>query len=220
MQEEMTRLRMAASGEDGMLITGEARRDAAWFLPPGYAARPEPGSTVLTADLGGGPLALGVPMAQADLLPGRSVSPPVLPCCGSVPMGGCISTAWRSPPPAPLRREGRVMDLMLRDGDLLPGADGQPLTVTGLAELRQRVMIRLCSRRSGFVPYPELGSELYRMNRADQERDRAAVEEALCPLTGVTVLSVEPAPGASGLEVRVELEADGVSETAGLLLTL
>ena len=49
---------------------------------------------------------------------------------------------------------------------------------------------------------------------------RAAVEEALCPLTGVTVLSVEPVPGASGLEVRVELEADGVSETAGLLLTL
>ena len=69
MQEEMTRLRMAAAGEDGMLITGGARRDAAWFLPPGYAARPEPGSTVLTADLGGGPLALGVPMAQADLLP-------------------------------------------------------------------------------------------------------------------------------------------------------
>ena len=71
MQEEMTRLRMAAAGEDGMLITGEARRDAAWFLPPGYAARPEPGSTVLTADLGGGPLALGVPVAQADLLPGE-----------------------------------------------------------------------------------------------------------------------------------------------------
>ena len=68
------------------------------------------------------------------------------------------------------------MDLMLRDGDLRPGADGQPLTVTGLAELRQRVMIRLCSRRSGFEPYPELGSELYRMNRADQERIRAAVE--------------------------------------------
>lgn len=39
------------------------------------------------------------------------------------------------------------------------------------------------------------------MNRADQERIRAAVEEALCPLTGVTVLSVEPVPGASGLEV-------------------
>ncbi|MEI3284678.1 MAG: hypothetical protein V8R84_05550 [Eubacterium sp.] len=34
------------------------------------------------------------------------------------------------------------------------------------------------------MPYPELGSELYRMNRADQERIRAAVEEALCPLTG------------------------------------
>ena len=41
------------------------------------------------------------------------------------------------------------MDLMLRDGDLLPGADGQPLTVTGLAELRQRVMIRLQWKQSG-----------------------------------------------------------------------
>lgn len=37
----------------------------------GLCRRPEPGSTVLTADLGGGPLALGVPMAQADLLPGE-----------------------------------------------------------------------------------------------------------------------------------------------------
>ena len=33
MQEEMTRLRMAAAGEDGMLITGEARRDAAAGQP-------------------------------------------------------------------------------------------------------------------------------------------------------------------------------------------
>ena len=112
------------------------------------------------------------------------------------------------------------MDLLLRNGDLLPGADGQPLTVTGLAELRQRVMIRLCSRKNGFLPYPELGSELYRMNRADRERIRAAVEEALCPLQGVTVLSVEPSAGAGGLEIRVTLEADGVGETAGLLLTL
>ena len=112
------------------------------------------------------------------------------------------------------------MDLLLRDGDFLPGADGQPLTVTGLAELRQRAMIRLCSRRSGFKPYPGLGSELYRVSRTDQERIRAAVEEAFCPLAGVTVLSVEAVPGASGLEVRVELEADGMSETAGLLLTL
>ena len=112
------------------------------------------------------------------------------------------------------------MDLMLRDGDLLPGADGQPLTVTGLADLRQRVLIRLCSGRSGFEPYPVLGSELYRMIRGDEERFLCVVEEALCPVTGVTVLSVEPVPGASGLEVRVELEAHGVSETAGLLLTL
>ena len=64
------------------------------------------------------------------------------------------------------------MDLLLHNGDLLPGADGEPLTVTGLAELRQRVMIRLCSRRSGFAPYPGLGSDLYRLGRADQPSGR------------------------------------------------
>lgn len=112
------------------------------------------------------------------------------------------------------------MDLLLRDGDLLPGADGEPMTVTGLAELRQRVMIRLCGRKSGFAPYPDLGSELYRLGQADADRLRAAVEEALCPLEGVTVLSVEPVRGGDGLEVRVSLEADGQSAQAGLLLTL
>ena len=102
------------------------------------------------------------------------------------------------------------MDLLLHNGDLLPGADGEPLTVTGLAELRQRVMIRLCSRRSGFAPYPELGSDLYRLGRADQQRIRAAVEEALCPLAGVTVLGIRLRPEADQLEVQVELEADGL----------
>lgn len=54
-----------------MLITGEAPPGRRLVSAAGLCRRPEPGSTVLTADLGGGPLALGVPMAQADLLPGE-----------------------------------------------------------------------------------------------------------------------------------------------------
>ena len=103
------------------------------------------------------------------------------------------------------------MDLLLHNGDLLHGADGEPLTVTGLAELRQR---------NGFAPYPELGSDLYRLGRADQQRIRAAVEEALCPLAGVTVLGIRLRPEADQLEVQVELEADGLRESTGLLLSL
>lgn len=71
MQEEMTRLRMAAAGEDGMLITGEARR-----TPPGFCRRAMPPvrnravrcSPPIWAE------ALSpwaCPMAQADLLPGE-----------------------------------------------------------------------------------------------------------------------------------------------------
>ena len=81
------------------------------------------------------------------------------------------------------------MDLLLHNGDLLPGADGEPLTVTGLG-------------------------------RADQQRIRAAVEEALCPLAGVTVLGIRLRPEADQLEVQVELEADGLRESTGLLLSL
>ena len=81
------------------------------------------------------------------------------------------------------------MDLLLHNGDLLLGADGEPLTVTGLG-------------------------------RADQQRIRAAVEEALCPLAGVTVLGIRLRPEADQLEVQVELEADGLRESTGLLLSL
>ena len=71
MQKEECRLQMAAAGENGLLVTGEVRRDTVWFLPPGYAACPEPGSAVLAAELGGGPLALGVPAQTAELRPGE-----------------------------------------------------------------------------------------------------------------------------------------------------
>ena len=69
MQKEECRLQMAAAGENGLLVTGEVRRDTVWFLPPGYAACPEPGSAVLAAELGGGPL--GVPAQTAELRPGE-----------------------------------------------------------------------------------------------------------------------------------------------------
>ena len=49
---------------------------------------------------------------------------------------------------------------------------------------------------------------------------RAAVEEALCPLAGVTVLGIRLRPEADQLEVQVELEADGLRESTGLLLSL
>ena len=74
--------------------------------------------------------------------------------------------------------KARTVELFQQVGIPDPAAryDAYPRQLSG--GLRQRVMIRLCSRRSGFVTYPELGSELYRMNRANQERIRAAVEEA------------------------------------------
>ena len=76
------------------------------------------------------------------------------------------------------------MDLLLKDGDLVPGTDGLPVPVEGREELLQRALIRLCARRGGFAPYPGLGSRLYRAGAAGEAELRALCEEALAGLKG------------------------------------
>ena len=71
MQQDSVRLCMAAAGRDGTLITGQVRQDSAVFAPLGYCYRLPEGTAVLTAELGGAPIALGVPMAAGDLQPGE-----------------------------------------------------------------------------------------------------------------------------------------------------
>lgn len=100
------------------------------------------------------------------------------------------------------------MDVQLDRGDIVLGADGSPRYITGEEELLQRVAIRLTARRGGFSPYPLLGSGLYLLQGSGQDRLRAAVEEALQPVTGVRVLAVESSPGQYRDELRVTVQLE------------
>ena len=87
------------------------------------------------------------------------------------------------------------MDTLLNHGDHAVDSRGIPIVIHGADELMQRALIRLGVRRGHFFDDPELGSELYRLPAADNETvNRLAlsyVQEALLPLTGLRVASVD-----------------------------
>ena len=111
------------------------------------------------------------------------------------------------------------MDLLLKDGDLVPGTDGLPVPVEGREELLQRALIRLCARRGGFAPYPGLGSRLYRAGAAGEAELRGLGEEALAGLPlRRTALTVDRQAGGVWLGLTLE-DGEEPAETR-LLVTL
>ena len=105
------------------------------------------------------------------------------------------------------------MDMKLdpEKGDFAATLRGIPRTVTGTEEKAQRIWLRLAVPRGAFRLDPELGSRLGKLPRGSREEmerfAREAIEEALSPMAGVRLLSVECGydPGADRGEVRCRL---------------
>ena len=121
------------------------------------------------------------------------------------------------------------MDFRLQNKDLVCSQGGTPDTVTGVEELLQRVMIRLCVPRGRFAYNTQLGSrwEDLTVEQAQPQELLGMIQEALLGLEGVTVTGVEKqvdAPRRSltlriflalyGVEAEVELESE--EESYGL----
>lgn len=68
------------------------------------------------------------------------------------------------------------MALMLRDGDYVPDGSGGFRTVSGSAEVLERVLWKLSVRRGSFPLLPQLGSRLHLLSRAPA-REREALAE-------------------------------------------
>ena len=102
------------------------------------------------------------------------------------------------------------MELKLTDGSYAASGDGDLATVSGNAELIQRIAMRLTARRGQFAPAPDYGSRLYTLHgHHPSERESVAVQfaaEALAPERGLTVENVritEIADGGLSLLVTV-----------------
>ena len=78
------------------------------------------------------------------------------------------------------------MDTLLENMDHTLGANGHPVTITGLRAAAQRLLIRLSVREGSFVLDPGFGSKLHELpaSLAGEERDRLALhyaQQALLP---------------------------------------
>ena len=69
------------------------------------------------------------------------------------------------------------MELKLENGRYVPAGQGALAHVSGMEELRQRILMKLKARRGGFSAMPEYGSRLYLLGRVrPAEREGAAAQ--------------------------------------------
>ena len=115
------------------------------------------------------------------------------------------------------------MELKIRNGDYVICADGTAQQLSGSAELVQRVLYKLTARREGFPFIPELGSNLYQLERSTP-RDRAgaaeqAVREALSDEENLEITAVTLTEAEEGLyTLQVHLTCQG--QTVEVALTI
>lgn len=117
------------------------------------------------------------------------------------------------------------MALVFRDGDYVPDGSGGFRTVSGSAEVLERVLWKLSVRRGSFPLLPELGSDLYLLGRAPEKgREGLAeqyVRQALSdePLTITDVKLTALADGKGKLRVYLLYKGEAltaVMEVGGL----
>lgn len=104
------------------------------------------------------------------------------------------------------------MELLIRNGDYVPDGKGGFSRALGTEELLQRALFRLTVRRGSFPFLPELGSELYRLNREKPScRESLARQYAAQALRGedLTVTGAAVVPREDGAEVTVYLDYNG-----------
>ena len=85
------------------------------------------------------------------------------------------------------------MDTALFNGDFLCDSRGFPITISGINEILQRILIRLSVKKGKFVYDKDLGSELYKLDINEENAEARAlslVREALSDIKNIKVKEV------------------------------
>ena len=105
------------------------------------------------------------------------------------------------------------MELKIVNGDYVPYVLGGFETVTGYDEKLARVLYKLSCRKGGFAPFPNLGSELFKLLREKRESRetlaRKYILEALEDENNIVLSDVEVLETEGGLLVNAEFEYSG-----------
>ena len=109
------------------------------------------------------------------------------------------------------------MELKLVDGDYVPDIAGGFEAVSGVDEKLARILYKLSCRKGGFAPFPNLGSELFRLLR--EKRDsretlaRKYILEALEDEKDIILTDVAVSDTEDGILVKAEFEYGGNRHT-------
>ena len=109
------------------------------------------------------------------------------------------------------------MELKLVDGDYVPAVAGEFETVSGDNEKLARILYKLSCRKGGFAPFPNLGSELYRLLREKRSSRetlaRKYILEALEDENDIVLTDVTVSDTEDGILVKAEFEYSGERHT-------
>lgn len=115
------------------------------------------------------------------------------------------------------------MELKLIDGDYVPSVTGGFDTVSGYDEKLARILYKLSCRKGGFAPFPNLGSELYKLLREKRESRntlaRKYILEALEDEENIVLWGVDVSDTENGLLVNAEFEYSGGMRTLAVFLS-
>ena len=115
------------------------------------------------------------------------------------------------------------MELKLVNGDYVPCVLGGFETVTGYDEKLARILYKLSCRRGGFAPFPNLGSELYKLLREKRENRetlaRKYILEALEDESDIVLTGAGVSETQDGILVSAEFEYSGGSNILQLRLS-
>lgn len=106
------------------------------------------------------------------------------------------------------------MELMLSGGRYVPALSGGLVTVSGIDEICQRIIMKLTARRGFFVLLPEYGSRLHTLHTV-KPSERASVAkmfaaEALADEQGLSVENAELSElPDNGLQLTLFLQYNG-----------
>ncbi len=103
------------------------------------------------------------------------------------------------------------MDTAIKGGDFLKDSRGMPITLEGIDEILQRVKIRLDIEKGTFLYDENLGSHLHSLKSDMENLNDIALSyarEAIAPMCGVEIESVEVIPTNSSMELTLTVLSD------------
>lgn len=112
------------------------------------------------------------------------------------------------------------MELRLKNGDYLADGLGALVRAEGDEALLERVLFRLCARRGGFAPLPELGSRLHLLGRERPGLRQTAAQQYVAEALAQEDVEVSQVTLTQGVGGAAELMVQLRTKTAQWQLTV